>query len=338
MTATQLNAAPDGRHRAEEEAAQWYALLRSGEATAVDRARWQAWLDAGDMHRKAWNLVERVSRRFEPIQTSPDPRSTAAVLQNAQSRPMSRRLLLGMAGAGATGVLAWAVWQQTPVSQMAMAWAADHRTAMGETRKLVLEDGTQLWLGSASAVNTSYGTGLRRLQLVAGEVLVETAADASRPFVVDTSQGRLRALGTRFNVRLEEGRTLLAVFEGAVEVRPASTDAGTVVRAGQQTRFSADAIESIAAADPGREAWTQGILLAQDMTLHDVAAELARYRAGYLRVAPEVAGLRVFGSFPLHDTDTALAMLSTVLPVQARQSLPWWTTIEARSGTPPPGR
>lgn len=324
-------ATSDATHRAMQEAAEWFALLRSGEAGHADRTAWESWLAANEAHRTAWACVEQVSHRFEPIQSSVNPRSTVEVLQTAQHHALRRRVLLGLATCGGTGLLSWAVWRHTPLPAMAMAWAADHHTGVGEVRKVALSDGTRVWLGSASAFNEDYQPGLRRLRLVAGDIFIETAADAHRDFVVDTPQGRLRALGTRFNVRLEgDGQTFVAVYEGAVEVRTATSDTTRVLRASEQARFSGSGVEAPAQADPARESWTQGLLIAQDMPLGQVAAELARYRRGHLAVAPEIAGLRVFGSFPLNDTDRALVMLATVLPVQVRHTLPWWSSIEPK--------
>lgn len=320
----------DGPFSAREQAAEWFALLRSGEATNVDRSQWEAWLAASEEHRNAWSYVERVSRRFAPIQASPDPRSTADVLQTARERLARRRqILLGLTAFG-SGVLGWAVWRNTPLPDWAMAWMADHHTGVGETREIRLADGTRVWLGPASAFSQDFRPDLRRLHRVAGDVFIETAADAARPFVVDTTHGRLRALGTRFNVRLEGRQTAVSVYEGAVEVRTATSNETVVVHGGQQTRFDQNTVEGIAPADPAREGWTQGILIAQDMPLSQVAAELARYRHGHLGVAPEMSGLGVYGSFPLNDTDRALAMLAAILPIQVRQPLPWWSTIEAR--------
>ena len=48
------------------------------------------------------------------------------------------------------------------------------------------------------------------------------------------------------------------------------------------------------------------------LSLTDVCAELSRYRSGILQCAPEVAGLRVSGAYPLTDIDRALAMLEEV--------------------------
>jgi len=320
-------------HAAMEAAAEWYALLRSGEASETDRANWQAWLMASPDHRGAWGYVESVARNFAPIQTTPEPQRTANNLWAANLRVLQRRrALAGIAAFAGTGLLAWAGWRHTPVTHFVVAHLADHRTGTGETRDITLLDGTRVWLNAETAFNADYQARLRRLQIVAGEILVATAADTIRPFVVDTTHGRLRALGTRFTVRLaDDGNTFLAVYEGAVEIRNTAGEI-TIIPAGQQTRFSADAIAPQADADIAREAWSRGVLLARDITLGEVVAELRHYRKGHLGLAPEIAELRVFGSFPLKNTDEALAMLENILPIRIQRTLPWWVSIEARTG------
>lgn len=81
-------------HAAMEAAAEWYALLRSGEASETDRANWQAWLTASPDHRGAWGYVESVTRNFTPIETSPEPQRTASNLWAANLRVLQRRRAL----------------------------------------------------------------------------------------------------------------------------------------------------------------------------------------------------------------------------------------------------
>ncbi|MNN45931.1 fec operon regulator FecR [compost metagenome] len=170
---------------------------------------------------------------------------------------------------------------------------------------------------------------LRRLLLLQGEVLIETARDG-RPFIVESTQGRMRALGTRFSVTQQDGATRLAVFEGAVEIRTADGTSRQVIEAGNQVRFDSAVIGAPQPADPARQSWRKGILAANDMPLSAFVEELSRYRHGHLGVDPAVADLRVMGSFPLHDSDRALAMLQSALPVRIQRTLPWWISIEPR--------
>lgn len=335
MTVRPVSIEPDATgstHATLEQAAHWFALLRSGQATPSDEARWRDWLAARPAHREAWAQVERISQRFGPLRDSPDPRAAAGALATARQRLATRRHLLRSAAVVAgCGVLGWNVWRRTELPTLAAHWTADLRATSCKLTARVLADGSRAWLAPGSAINLYFDAKTRLVQLLGGQLFIDTAADARRSFVVETPQGRLRALGTRFHVRmLPDARATLAVYEGAVELRTAGSGATAVVQAAQQRRFDVQSCEDAEPADPGGELWTRGILLAQNMALRDVVAELARYQPGHLAVAPEVGGLEVHGSFPLADTHRSLAMLTGILPLQLRQPLPWWTTVELR--------
>jgi len=314
-----------------ERAAQWYALLISGEASAADRARWQAWLAAHPHHRQAWEFVESVSQRvLAPLRGAPDPRQMAAKVCAVHARARTRRrVLAGIGALAGAGALGWTARSGSPVAGAIAAWTADYRTGRGDIRRFTLADGSQVWLNTASALDADMRADLRRLTLAAGEILVSTAHGDARSFVVDTPQGRMRALGTRFTVRREPAGTFLAVYEGAVEIRTADTGAVRVIPAGRQTRFDAGRIAAGAPADAAREAWSRGELIAWDLSVADVVEELGRYEAAHISLAPEVAQRRVFGTFPLRDVDGALAMLARAASLQVSRPWPWWISVAA---------
>lgn len=319
-------------HQIMEQAAEWYALLRTGQATAAEQHAWRQWVEGAAEHQQAWSYVERIGRRFAPLQASPDRNAAVTAFRHAaQIAPRRRRqVLLGLAGTLGMGWLGWTAWRQTPLPLMASTWGADYRAGVGETRRIELPDGTEVWLKAVSAFNTGYTAKERRLQLLTGEMLIDTGRDPLRPFFIDTAQGRLQALGTRFTVRQDEGGILVAVYEGAVRIDTARSGAAGIVQTGQQARFTADALQPVAPADPAREAWARGVLVADNTTLADVVDELRRYHAGHLGLAPGVAHLRVFGSYPIDDAQRALDMLASVLPIHVRRTLPWWISVEPR--------
>lgn len=319
-----------------EQAAEWFALLRSGEAAPADQGRWQRWLAAAAEHREAWRRVEAIGLRFGPLQGVADPTPAVEAWRHARRRGGRRSVLLGLVSlAGVGGLIALAL-QDSAWLQARLARSADHRSALGQVRELRLADGSQAWLATSSALDEEHDAHWRRLRLRAGEVLVRSAADPLRPLVVDTPHGRLRALGTRFTVRLEASadgtplRSFVAVYEGAVELRPRDADGGLVVPAGRQAYFGGGRLPVLEPTDPAGEAWTRGLLIAQRLPLAEVARQLQRYRGGGLAVAPEVAGLPVFGSYPLTEPDRALAMLASVMPIRVRRAGPERVWIEAR--------
>lgn len=320
-----MSGRPD--HGILQEAAHWYARLAAAPDDAELRERWSDWHAQSEGHRTAWSYVERISQRFQPLQADAD--GALQTLRSARRTRTSRRQLLsGLALLGGSLLLGWGSWRHPRLRQSLLAWGADYRSGIGQVREERLADGTRFWLNGDSALDVDYRADRRQLRLIEGEVLIETGHD-SRPFVVTTAQGSLRPLGTRFSVTQRETDTRLTVFEGAVEIRTAD-GASSVLAAGQQTTFDAGRIQPPQAADPLRQAWRNGILAANDMPLAAFLDELRPYRHGYLGVDPQVANLRVMGSFPLHDSDRALQMLQSALPVRIRQPLPWWTSVEPR--------
>ncbi|MFR0689750.1 FecR domain-containing protein [Enterobacterales bacterium AE_CKDN230030158-1A_HGKHYDSX7] len=312
-------------HATLEQAAQWFSQLNAHPEDRELHARWQQWHAQSPQNRKAWGYVERIGQRFQPLLEEND--LAAQTLRSA--RTLSRRSAMrALAVASGSALLGLAGWRQGALRQQWASWSADYRSATGEVREFRLADGSHCWLGGDSALDADFSGDARRLRLYAGEILIDTARDR-RPFFVDTEQGRLQALGTRFSVTRRAAATRLAVFEGAVEISLAGQK--RVVPAGQQASFDAGGISALQPADPAREAWSQGVLLANDLTLGEFIAELAPYRHGHLGVNPAVARLRVMGSFPLQDSERALDMLASILPVRIQRTLPWWVSIEPRA-------
>lgn len=313
-----------------QQAANWFALLRADSVAEQDRAAWQTWLHERTEHATAWHHIEAVSQRFEPLRLGGVDAALAGTTVARKSALKRRQLLSSGAIVLGTSVLGWLGWRHTTLPDLALAFAADYSTNTGERRDLLLADGSRIWLNARSALDVDYRGAARRLTLLAGEILVETAPDrANRPFYVESRFGRMQALGTRFSVRLTESQVQLDVYDGEVAVRnPAGASVNTV--AGGQVRFNAESILSTEQADPAREAWSRGVVLADNLPLKALINELGRYRKGYLGVAPEVADMLVMGVFPADDSDRALAMLERNLPVRVQRPLPWWTSIVAR--------
>ena len=91
-----------------------------------------------------------------------------------------------------------------------------------------------------------------------------------------------------------------------------------------------DRLGQMLAVSPGADAWTRGMLVLDNVRLADMVSELNRYHRGHLGVDPQVADLRITGSFPLNNVELALNALMPTLPVQIQQRTPWWVTVSAK--------
>ncbi|MGE8059887.1 FecR domain-containing protein [Pseudomonas sp. NPDC089547] len=301
------------RHLALRAAAQWHARLGELPDCLVTRRQLEDWLRLDPMHQWAWSRVERLQCRLQGV-----PAALARQTLSQDASTMGRRALLKglMLGLGTATVLGGGYMQ-------APEWFADLRTRVGERRSLTLADGTRLHLNTASAADIRYDAENRLIVLHAGEILVETAAD-SRPLHVRSSHGDMRALGTRFNVRLMSDRTRLTVLEHAVAVRNDSRNQATIVQAGMRLDFDNTQLLAPQPADLSESEWSHGLLVVDGWRLDRTLRELERYRTGFIRCSDAVAGVRVSGVFPLDDMERTLLVIGQALKLKMETRTRYW--------------
>ncbi|KIP98068.1 MULTISPECIES: FecR domain-containing protein [Pseudomonas] len=312
--------------RIAREAAGWFVRLQNSGVSAAEHAACAEWRARHADHERAWQLAERFSAHAQQLAGGAG-RAALERPRNLQRRQVLKTLALLIAaaplGLAAHRSLPWREWQ------------ADERTATGEQRTLHLPDGGQLRLNTGSAVDIAYDDSVRRVRLIAGELLIEVPGEqARRPFIVDTADAQIVLLGSRALVRQYPQSTYLAALEGAVEVRPRLSrgDDGLLrLATGQQTYVNARTAEPAVALAQHRLDWLSGVLRAEKMRLDDFIAELDRYRPGLLRCDPAVAGLLISGAFQLRDTDQILRALSQTLPVSVHYRTAYWVTVTARA-------
>ncbi len=132
----------------------------------------------------------------------------------------------------------------------------------------LLADGSTVELAGGSALSVSFGTDYRQLRLVAGEPFFAVAADAARPFIVEAGEGRTRALGTAFDVKLS-GEVGDRHGDGASgsRSRPAPTARSSSGRASRCVTSRATCRCRIRADMRVADAWRRDRLVFQDASL-----------------------------------------------------------------------
>ena len=321
---TAINAKPVSA-RVLDAAIAWQLSLDSGDGDLVAREAFSQWLASDEEHARAWRQLGLLDQRVS-VASGP---ARAALLQSREGiRRRVRKLGRGLASiALVCGLALLAGERYVPIHY----WLADQRTATGEQRTLTLADGTRVNLNTHSAIDVRFDEQRRLIVLQEGEILVETGHNDTRPFYVQTRDGSLRALGTRFIVKREADATRLSVLQSAVGAQPEALAQEQIFKAGEQVLMHSKGLGPLLAVPPGTDAWTRGMLVVDNARLADVVTELGRYRSGYLSVDKRVADLRITGSFPLHDTTLALNALLPTLPVQIEQHTPWWVSVAMKA-------
>lgn len=304
-----------------DQAVKWLVELQAGAINESVRQAWKRWREEDPEHERAWQHIESVNQRLKGL----GPLSVAVLGDMKRNgRRRSLKLLVLIAAGGAAG---WAAKDAGFVRE----WAADHSTRVGERLTVELADGGSVVLNTDSALDVQFDGARRVLRLIRGEIMVTTAADkmpVPRPFLVETRHGSVRAIGTRFAVRLNDDGSAISVFEGAVDLRPIDRSQSTLIlAAGQQAVLTRNGVRGPSVLDESAGAWTRGMIVALNMPLGQFLAELSRHRSGLLGCAPEIAQLRVSGTYPLDDTDRILAAIERVLPVKVQRFTRYWVSV-----------
>lgn len=319
-----------------EQAIDWLVRLDSDRATAQDQQRFAQWLAASGAHAKAW---EHLQARVHGPGVQPaiaqlragGPAAQAGVQALAVPAPTAarRRALQGGLAALLLSVGAgWLLHRQTPLGTL----SADLRTGTGERGRHALPDGSTLTLDARSAVDILFSDTQRLLRLRAGAVIVAVApwqGPGLRPFVVQSAQGSVQALGTRYMVRQEDERTLVHVMEHSVRITTRSGHQYTLEE-GATAYFSASEVTPVDAALMAPAAWEDGVIQVRDQSLGVVIDALRPYHPGLIRVSAAAARLRVFGRFSLDRPERVLQDLVDTQPITVVRWSDWLTLIDVR--------
>ncbi|WP_421523211.1 FecR domain-containing protein [Pseudomonas yamanorum] len=309
-------AAPD--RKTFEAAASWYVQFQSQPPTPAEHSAWQQWLNGDPSHQAAWNQMEQLQRGLGAL-----PKDfTRRALSASQQRRQVLKLMLML---GAAGYLGWNVQQHTSLGNL---WA-DYRTKVGERRRIGLADGTQIDLNTNTAIDVLFDGQQRLVRLREGEVLIHTGKSGRQtPFYVETREGRVQALGTRFTVRQLQGSTRVGVLEDRVSVQPVDQPGHSrVLGPGESVDFGTQDVGPSHIYRGNQAAWVDGQLIVLDARLGDVIDEFARYRPGVMQCDAASARLRVSGTFRLDSTDAVLANLQVTLPIQVKYFTRYWVSV-----------
>ncbi|MDH7463541.1 FecR family protein [Chitinophagaceae bacterium 26-R-25] len=107
------------------------------------------------------------------------------------------------------------------IASIAASNLSEVSTKIGSKSKLVLPDGTTVWLnaGSKLTYNKDYDVELREVNL-SGEAFFDVVKSADKPFIIHTERIDIRVLGTSFNVKSYPGEqsTETSLIKGKVEI------------------------------------------------------------------------------------------------------------------------
>jgi transmembrane sensor len=315
-----MSGAPEPTGDVRDVAAAWFARRRASDFTARDQQTLDVWLEADPEHFAAYGAIERAWGGAGAVRADPRVMARRQALLKAGgrrgflARAVAASLAVLVLGAGVAGV-------QVLTGPKPLATQA-FRTAVGQRATVTLPDGSTVTLNTDTLVRTRADGERRLVYLDRGQAFFKVARDRRHPFVVAAAGRTITALGTAFDVRVDQGALKVVLVEGKVRVetpaaQPAAAGAApqapqrpaaqpgqaTEMVAGSQLVAPDDADWRLTRTNAVREiSWTRGQIIFDDEPLGAVVEELNRYSDKKMVVAgTALAATPVSGTFKPGD-------------------------------------
>lgn len=151
-------------------------------------------------------------------------------------------------------------------------------TPAGGEFKLVLPDGTKVWLNAKSNITypTRFGAA-RREVVIEGELYFEVNHDSKRPFSIKQNENEIEVLGTKFNVKAyDEDKSEISLIEGKIKLQTPTQQA--ILTKNQKVTITGE--KAVTTNDENISddiAWTTGLFRFRQTPIHEVMQQISRW-------------------------------------------------------------
>ena len=188
----------------------------------------------------------------------------------------------------------------------------------GKRTKIILPDGSSLWINSGSCI--SYGSDFttnRRLN-VQGEIFLDVKRDEQHPFIVKTTHLEVSVLGTAFNVTdyAKDMETSVVLVRGSVDVKVDNKAKKRLVP-NQRLSMESGAVEVNEVDVYSYICWKDDIMNFDGQKLTAVLKALSRYYNTKIEIIGSLEDEKCYGSLDLNCTlEEVLESISLTTPLK----------------------
>lgn len=191
----------------------------------------------------------------------------------------------------------------------------------GKRFKMQLSDGTLVWLNADSEITfPSSFDGKERKVLAKGELFFEVTEDKAKPFIVETPTGRIRVLGTAFNVHCYKDEvTMTTLVRGKIAY--SLGEDSVILTSGQQCVVEDNRLSVREVDTYDYVSWIDEVLVFKDKKLDEIMNTLSRlYDVDIYYENPELKRLPFTGSFKQYENlDKIVRMIEECGLIHIRQ-------------------
>lgn len=183
-------------------------------------------------------------------------------------------------------------------------------TPRGGQYKLVLPDGSKVWLNAASSIRypTSFESQIRKVEII-GEAYFEinrlTRATGKKvPFIVEANGIKVEVLGTHFNINAydDEEKIRTTLLEGTIKIHKGQSE--SLLKPGQQANVSPSSAKiQIQNVNPGQAvAWKNGFFQFHQASLEEIMRQLTKWYDVEVRYNGTITTRKFSGEIPREAT------------------------------------
>lgn len=151
----------------------------------------------------------------------------------------------------------------------------------GQKTKILLSDGSTIFLNSASTVTYPENFQTNRKVTLEGEAFFEVAKDASHPFSVESKGITTTALGTSFNISTfnKQDKVAVTLITGKVKVNQLGSKQVLELNPGEESVLAIDEenIKKYKTNASDRILWTNGVLKFDKTSFDEMKSSLERW-------------------------------------------------------------
>lgn len=312
----------------ENEGADWLAKLDSGNLSAGDRRGLKTWLSRDPEHvhtlkslASIWSDMDFLLNEFPVTNKTYTPNKFSLSLHTKQISLTLVTIFLWT-----IGLFMWMADQ--PVATETSFYV----TSVGMQQVEQFSDGSTVHLNTNSMIETEYSESSRIVRLLRGEVMFDVVHDPARPFIVYAGNREIRAIGTKFIVRLTSENIIVTVTDGQVHLSKRTEKRNSTVSRKEQEVLVVSAREEVEISEFAtpklkeiqnnelirRFSWVEGQLIFKNAELKQVIEEISRYIPDRIIIDdPDLSDVRISGRFEIGDTDALLEAIEMSFNIQA---------------------
>ena len=325
----------------EDEARAWVIRLDGARPSQQDINEFREWLNRSPMHKHIFKRIADVwvgmdglaGRYFSVLETA------TAIPEQRSIKSRFKPIFITLATAVAVLIVVAGLYLNKE-NLHAGQYNADYATVTGEIRKVDLPDGSEIQLNTGSKVNIDYENNVRNVYLMKGEAHFRVEHDTAKPFIVYAGKYAVKAVGTAFNIFLQDGSLDLTVTHGRVEVSslkeavlpghnpslPKNMNQESLVPfvEGQHVVMDQE-IEMVQKLTPDdirkKLSWRDGLLVFDAEKLEDVVSRINRYIPSKIVISdPALADIKFGGHFKVGEINTILSVLEEQFGIRVERT------------------